>query len=152
MLLEDHEDLHELYISLHLQVEQMRFEPGPLLLTLMFLNYLLSFFFHFHLSFLGCPVWLHLHFGASALVSQLLRLKMTVILAIRCPLPASIPLPLWNPDCRKYLQSQHEVMSHTHLLCEEKRGETKSASPGDAETARTFQDSWKNYLKLLSNM
>lgn len=43
MLLEDHEDLRELYISLHLQVEQMRYEPGPLLLTLMFLNYLLFF-------------------------------------------------------------------------------------------------------------
>ena len=144
VLLEDHEDLHELYISLHLQVEQMRYEPGPLLLTLMFLNYLLFlfffffFFFHFHLSFLERPMWLRLHSGASALVSQLLRLKMTVILAIRCPLPASIPLPLWNPDCRKYLQSQHEVMSHTHLLCEQRREETKSASPGDAETARTF--------------
>ena len=68
VLLEDHEDLHELYISLHLQVEQMRYEPGPLLLTLMFLNYLLFlffFFFFFPFSFV--------FFRASCVIAPSLR-------------------------------------------------------------------------------
>lgn len=56
MLLEDHEDLRELYISLHLQVEQMRYEPGPLLLTLMFLNYLLFFPFSFVFFRASCMI------------------------------------------------------------------------------------------------
>ncbi len=35
--------------------------------------------------------------------------------------PTSILMPLWNLDCRKYLQSQHGSMSHPHLPAEQRK-------------------------------
>lgn len=84
VLLEDHEEPHELYILLHLQLRQIRYKAGPLLLLFMFLHYVLfvqAFFFIFFYSLLF-PMYPQ--FSASTLFLQLLLMKITVICAIRC--------------------------------------------------------------------
>lgn len=133
VLLQDHEEVYELYILLHLQVEQMRYKAGPFLCYASFSPCsLCSIFFFIACTFTS----VHRHIAVS------LPLKITVIPDITCPLPQSF----WClSDCWKYLQAQHGSMSHPRLLGEQREKKKKygkkktSSSAGGSETARTFR-------------
>lgn len=146
------------FIMLHLQVEQMRYGAGPLLLLFMFLHCLLSVHAVLFYSILFC---LYLPLSASGEMVHCCcnsygwkkRKEINVISAIRCPFPQT-SWCLFDIHTLEKTCSLSMSLWVTHLPGDQRK-ERKRIPPAPregSETGRTFREHTQRRIENPNNV